>query len=282
MYHSLKKHAITAFSLLFCLISAASCGEKKAVSTTKTEKLKPRPKTVKYTPTDEIKNAQLSSGLIQIGNDVFRNGGYYTVGQLMKELEEKYELKGRIDPKGVLVGDETKVGQYLPNDVQISENGIPAYDIAIYYSNLKAADDEKTPVKDAIVYKISYDVYDYDVFDEIWYPGGIKAFPAEVEFSEIADIYEKNGLKKVDTEHIFVDCRKNHEYNVYSENCKYAKPNQSTASAMICGNEKNLYGEYPIFYYEFTYEDDSKNVLSFHWDDIFSLFVDEEEKAEKL
>ena len=202
MNHSLKKSKIIAFSLLFCLISAASCGKKKAVSTTKTEKLKPRPKTVEYTPTDEIKNAQLSSGLIQIGNDVFRNGGYYTVGQLMKELEGKYELKGGIDPEGVLVGDETKVGQYLPNDVQISENGIPAYDITIYYSNLKAADDEKTPVKDAIVYKISYDVYDYDVFDEIWYPGGIKAFPAEVEFFEIADIIDKKRPKIVVLENV--------------------------------------------------------------------------------
>lgn len=99
MYQSLKKHAITAFSLLFCLISAASCGKKKAVSTTKTEKLKPRPKTVEYTPTDEIKNAQLSSGLIQIGNDVFRNGGYYTVGQLMKSLKESTSSREGLIPK---------------------------------------------------------------------------------------------------------------------------------------------------------------------------------------
>ena len=264
-------------SFCLCLISAVSCGKKKDVNETEKGKLKPRPKLVEYAPTEEIKNASLSSGLIQIGNDVFRNGGYYTVGQLMDKLEGKYELQGGIDIDGVLVGDEEKVGVYLPTDVQISDEGIPAYDIALYYSNMKAEDGEKTPVKDAIVYKISYDVFDYDVFDEIWQPGAIKAFPAEIEFSEIADVYEKNGLKKVDSERLFIDCSKSREYNVYTENNNYAGQNKSAASAMICGSEKNLYGVYPIFYYEFAYEEDSKKVLSFQWDDVFSTFYSDEE-----
>ena len=196
----------------------------------------------------------------------------------MKELEGKYEFKGGIDIDGVLVGDEEKVGIYLPIDVQISDEGIPAYDIALYYSNLKAEAGEKTPVKDAIVYKIGINVLDYDVFDEIWHPGAIKAFPAEIEFSESADVYEKNGLKKIDSENLFIDCSKSHEYNVYTEYNKSAKPNESAASAMIRGSEKNLYGVYPIFYYEFAYEDDSKKVLSFQWDNIFSTFYDDDEK----
>ena len=279
MNRILKRITTLAVSVCLCLISTVSCGEKEAVIKPEKEKLKPRPKLVEYAPTDEIKNASLSSGLIQIGNDVFRNGGYYTVGQLMEELEGKYELQGGIDIDGVLVGDEEKVGIYLPVDVQISDEGIPAYDIALYYSNMKAEDGEKTPVKDAIVYKISYDVFDYNVFDEIWHPGAIKAFPAEIEFSEIADVYEKNGLKKVDSESLFIDCSESHEYNVYTENNNYAGQNKSAASAMICGSEKNLYGVYPIFYYEFAYEEDSKKVLSFQWDDVFSTFYDYDEKV---
>ena len=39
----------------------------------------------------------------------------------MKELEGKYELQGGIDIDGVLVGNEEKVGIYLPKDVQISD-----------------------------------------------------------------------------------------------------------------------------------------------------------------
>ena len=278
MNYMSKRVLTLSFTFFLFLISAVSCGEKKAVIKTEKEKLKPRPKLVEYAPTDEIRNASLSSGLIQIGNDVFRNGGYYTVGQLMKELEGKYEFKGGIDIDGVLVGDEEKVGIYLPIDVQISDEGIPAYDIALYYSNLKAEAGEKTPVKDAIVYKIGINVLDYDVFDEIWHPGAIKAFPAEIEFSEIADVYEKNGLKKIDSESLFIDCSKSHEYNVYTEYNKSAKPNVSAASAMIRGSEKNLYGVYPIFYYEFAYEDDSKKVLSFQWDNILSTFYDDDEK----
>jgi hypothetical protein len=50
------------------LISAVTCDKKKAVSTPKKYKLELRFRTVEYTPTDEIKNAQLSFGLIQIGN----------------------------------------------------------------------------------------------------------------------------------------------------------------------------------------------------------------------
>ena len=101
-----KRILTLSFSFCLCLISTLSCGEKKAVIKTEKEDLKPRPKLVEYVPTDEIRNASLSSGLIQIGNDVFRNGGYYTVGQLMKEMEGKYELQGGIDIDGVLVGDE--------------------------------------------------------------------------------------------------------------------------------------------------------------------------------
>ena len=276
MNHLLKKSA-AAFSLFFCLISTVSCGEKKAASTSANGKLKPRPKTVDYAPTDEIKNAPLSSGLIQIGNDVFRNGGYYTVGQLMEKLEGKYELQGGIDIDGVLVGDEEKVGIYLPKDVQISDDGIPAYDIAVYYSNLNAEEGDETPVKDAIVYQIYPNLIDYDVFDSVWQPGGIKAFPTEIGFSEITDIYENNGLEKVDSDHLYIDCGKNHKYNVYTEHDKFGSLNELKASALICGTEKNLYGVCPIYCYEFTYNENSKKGLSFQWDDEYSSFIEDDE-----
>lgn len=139
---------------------------------------------------------------------------------------------------------------------------------------MRAEDDEETPVKDAIVYRIDGDVFNYDCFDSIWQPGGIKAFPAEVEFFDISDIYEKNGLKKVDSERLYYDYSEKQQYNVYTENNKYGVPNQSAASALICGNEKNLYGTYPIYYYQFVYEEGSKKVRSFQWDDFDSVFID--------
>lgn len=44
-----------------------------------------------YTPSQEILDADLSSGLVQIGNDIFRNGGYMTINEFLAEYGDKYD-----------------------------------------------------------------------------------------------------------------------------------------------------------------------------------------------
>lgn len=45
-----------------------------------------------YEMTDEIKNAAFDSGLIQINNDVFQQGGYITVADFVEKYKDKYDI----------------------------------------------------------------------------------------------------------------------------------------------------------------------------------------------
>ena len=276
MYHSFRK--ITAFTFSMCcfLASAAGCGDKKPETEIKIPEatIKAADKNFEFVLKDEIKNASLSSGLIQIGNDIFRNGGYYTVGQFMEEYGDRYVYAGgRLDLDGVLVGDEDEAAILLP--VNIPYNGDrPYYDIYIRYSNLKAEDGEETKVKDAIVYEIGADVFDYDVFDSIWQPGGIKAFPCGAKQSEITACFEKSGLKEADTSKLFYDFTEKKEYDVYTLKDQYAFKDDSAASCMVCGDEKNLYGVCPVYFYRCIYKDQDKVAKSFWIDRLSSEYAD--------
>ena len=47
-----------------------------------------------YEPCDEIKNADFTSGLIQIGNDVFKCGGYLTLREFVEKYGENWDCSG--------------------------------------------------------------------------------------------------------------------------------------------------------------------------------------------
>lgn len=47
---------------------------------------------LRYMPTEEILNSPLSSGVVQIGNDFFKVGGFLTVEQFISEYSDKYDV----------------------------------------------------------------------------------------------------------------------------------------------------------------------------------------------
>ncbi len=52
----------------------------------------PEPVPVGYQPTEEILNADFTSGLIQIGNDVFQCGGYITLGDFVEKYKDNWDF----------------------------------------------------------------------------------------------------------------------------------------------------------------------------------------------
>lgn len=50
------------------------------------------PEEVKLAMTDEIKNAALGSGLVQLNNDIFQRGGYMTAADLVEKYKESYDI----------------------------------------------------------------------------------------------------------------------------------------------------------------------------------------------
>ncbi len=62
---------------------------------------------IEYAPTEEILNAKFNSGLVQLNNDVFQQGGYITVEDFVEKYKDRYsiryhypvdEYKNRISP----------------------------------------------------------------------------------------------------------------------------------------------------------------------------------------
>lgn len=62
---------------------------KPSVSTPSAEST---PEQMTFTATDEIKNAAFDSGLIQINNEVFQQGGYITVAELVEKYKDTYDI----------------------------------------------------------------------------------------------------------------------------------------------------------------------------------------------
>lgn len=86
---------------------------KPSVSTPTTEST---PEEVKFAMTDEIKNAALGSGLVQINNDTFQRGGYITVADFVEKYKDSYDIT-----------------YYCPGHYNEYDNGPVAYDVGKDY-----------------------------------------------------------------------------------------------------------------------------------------------------
>lgn len=51
---------------------------------------------VEYSILEKVKKSSFEEGLVQIGNDVFRNGGYYTVKEFIDEYSDRYDFYAEI------------------------------------------------------------------------------------------------------------------------------------------------------------------------------------------
>ncbi|MDE6727794.1 MAG: hypothetical protein K2J80_07635, partial [Oscillospiraceae bacterium] len=80
------------------------------------------PEEIKYAATDEILNADFSSGLIQMNNDVFQQGGYITVSELVEKYNESYDISYFAPQNQIL----TEMGSYDECREYLLEYGIPS------------------------------------------------------------------------------------------------------------------------------------------------------------
>lgn len=48
---------------------------------------------IEYAPADEILNAKFNSGLVQLNNDVFQQGGYITVEDFVEKYKDRYSIR---------------------------------------------------------------------------------------------------------------------------------------------------------------------------------------------
>lgn len=81
-------------------------------------------------------------------------------------------------------------------------------------------------------------------------------------------------MKKSDSKKLFSEFAEKKEYDVYTLNDTYKFKDDGAASCFVRGDEKNLYGVYPIHYYRFAYDDGSTTAKSFQRDRDLTYYTD--------
>lgn len=216
------------------LEKAESAKTTKAATTAKAE--------ITYEAKDEIKNATFASGLIQIGNDIFHNGGYYTIDSFLKEFGEKYDT-AEINPAGYLKTNERK-----SYDIISKED--PSLSVIVSVYSGPSSDADKVKVADAIVLTC-----ESIKKNAVWYPKGVTTEGGTVDgksftCDNVGAFLEENGFKQATQEQMDFDfCRC---YGSYWDD-----PGSSMRVSQVTCREKateaNVFGLHPMYEYEFQY-----------------------------
>ncbi len=182
----------------------------------------------------DIINADLSSGLVQICGDVFKNGGYMTVNEFISAYGDKYDVSS-ID-----VQKEVEEGWHFR---YLLTNKTSGEEVEIFC---------REPVSGSGAAGDGVIVMFYE--SNASYPSGIGRMN-QMEESDIISFYEANGC--VFSESSDDKSRPLYERFPAAENAgKYTQYKTDTANIIVAAVEldsENLYGETPKLLY--SYED---------------------------
>lgn len=136
-----------------------------------------------FKATDEIKSAELSSGLVQINNDIFQTGGYITAEELYEKYSDKYSFHYR---NGSYEENKTNLLEYKVNDstflhdkwwmlntmLLTPKDDSTGRDITVYVANITSPD-EKVTLDKAYVLWADEETDSYDCVNPAWAPTGL-------------------------------------------------------------------------------------------------------------
>lgn len=234
------------------------------------------PEEVKIEMTDEIKNAALNSGLVQLNNDVFQRGGYITVADFVEKYKDSYDITYSC-PTEAGTYDECKdyLLEYYEGIFQSRANMGTTWQSdkgrsrGEYYLTLTpknggkpviayvvnaTSPDEKITLDKAIVAEIEPNYKDADLTAHIWFPMGFSGskFKDESEnksytVKTIGETLEAMGLTKKEDKPkgsgIYPNLSYSEHYNTYFKRGE-------NYECYVLG-EENLFGAKPIYFYRF-------------------------------
>lgn len=217
-----------------------------------------------YTPSDEIKNASISSGLIQVGNIVMKQGGYTTVGEFIttygENLDTSFYEKKVNDYNTWWERDSDEKFSHVLN-LPIKDTDIT---LAVSYVSPKTITPDKKTIWDSVIVDVS--ASSDSSKDCKWYPGGItskefasldeaKAWFSGNGFTENTDyVYERNT-------YMFLDV-KNPKANLNQYATLKVSDTLSYVVAIIEVDEVNLFGEKPVMSY-FVFDSNSDVCMTY-------------------
>lgn len=217
-----------------------------------------------YTPSDEIKNASISSGLIQVGDIVMKQGGYTTVADFIttygENLDTSFYEKKVNDYNTWWERDSDEKFSHVLN-LPIKDTDIT---LAVSYVSPKTITPDKKTIWDSVIVDVS--ASSDSGKDCKWYPGGItskefasldeaKAWFSGNGFTENTDyVYERNT-------YMFLDV-KNPKANLNQYATLKVSDTLSYVVAIIEVDEVNLFGEKPVMSY-FVFDSNSDVFMTY-------------------
>lgn len=220
---------------------------------------------------DEIKNADFNSGLIQINNDIFQMGGYFTVAEFVEKYKDRYDI---VFANGKLPYEEAK-DQLLQSSDYVGEDkyhlvltlkgeGDSAKRVYAKVENrTTSGGEDKIPLPEAIVTGFGLNDKNHTTYP-FRYPGGFTD-------SQKANEY---GFSDLETENInytkdaFFEMLEGKGYTFYEGNPytgvdltgKYWKA--GAAYEFYATGEVNAFGKKPVFNYQVALSDSSDKISS--------------------
>lgn len=243
------------------------------------------PEEVKIEMTDEIKNAALNSGLVQLNNDIFQRGGYITVADFVEKYKDTYDITYKdgtyeerkdylikydeiIFKNYGLVGvqwarrqDYSGNNYFLMLNPKSGNGGSP---VMAYVANATSPD-EKITLDKAVVIEVGSNLSHFEFTTPEWIPMGLNCYEFKDEYESenksytaktIGEMLETKGLKKNaefnQSGSRVPGSRKAENFNTYwKESDNYG--------CYVIG-EENLFGAKPLYYYRFTIDPNTDKV----------------------
>ena len=184
-----------------------------------------------FTAKNEIKNADITSGYVQIFNDIFRNGGYITVADFSSQYGDSWDCSNlsRIDQ-----------GRWYTISVVHKETGLK---MTLFTYQIPEGE---------VILKF---IPQGDTWNYSWMPGGLSSlgFREELEgFSEkgleaFADLYEKNGFHRAEKDYVPLDSIPENTPDKYVGTYSYPQKTGSDEFLAVYEiSDINLFGYKPI------------------------------------
>lgn len=269
---------------------------KPSVSTPTTEST---PEEVKFAMTDEIRNASLSSGLVQYNNDIFQSGGYMTVADFVEKYKDSYDFEYSKNRIYTPIGSYEECKDYLieyersavnsnwqnnKNCLLLTPKGIKTKNgrenrVQAVVVNA-ASPDEKIPLNKAVVAEVVPYLVNADIQETPgWLPMGFSEhhkdipgynthfenYESENESytqSDIVELMRSNGLKEY-SEIIKGDWLPKRD-NSKNHNIYWLAQGVGIKQKVGCYilGEENLFGARPLYLYNFYINENTDIVES--------------------
>ena len=205
-----------------------------------------------FPASDEILNADLSSGKIQIANDIFQNGGYITVNDFIAQYGDHWDCSA-IDPSADAPADEF---------ARELASTIPDFEGTLQINCFKSPSGSNT-IGDSVI--VRFNARNEGSIKFTYLPTGL-AHVGEDTLDSIVSLYESNGFTPIDYEEEMLKksnptefvgkyvAMNQEEYGALYNNLVHLE----AFEAIIELPETNLFGIKPVIrlYYTFSDKDD--------------------------